>query len=106
MTEKTGITAANWNQPENVAMSFQQVQRLFPSLRLEHNLEARLCLGWDEQNVLGKAMIGPVSRLIAGQEPALLEKVFASMEEVLAPYYGDGALNLPGAIWFVTATTD
>jgi CubicO group peptidase (beta-lactamase class C family) len=53
MTEKSGITAANWNQPENVAMSFQQVQRLFPSLRLEHNPEARLCLGLDEQNVLG-----------------------------------------------------
>lgn len=58
------------------------------------------------ESVRKLAMIGPVSRLLAGQEPALLEQVFASMEEVLTPYYRDGALNLPGAIWFVTATTD
>lgn len=57
------------------------------------------------ESVRKLAMIGPVSRLIAGQEPAVLERVFASMEEVLAPYYSEGALNLPGAIWFVTATT-
>jgi SAM-dependent methyltransferase len=59
-----------------------------------------------QESVKKLAMIGPVSRLIAGQESAVLEQVFASMEEVLAPYYRDGALNLPGAIWFVTATTD
>ena len=59
-----------------------------------------------QESVKKLAMIGPVSRLIAGQEPAVLEQVFASMEKVLAPYYRDGALNLPGAIWFVTATTD
>ena len=58
------------------------------------------------ESVRKLAMIGPVSRLIAGQEPALLEQIFTSMEEVLAPYYSEGALNLPGAIWFVTATTD
>jgi SAM-dependent methyltransferase len=50
------------------------------------------------------AMIGPVSRLLAGQPPEVMAQVFGSMEEVLAPYYSDGALNLPGAIWFVTAT--
>ena len=59
-----------------------------------------------QQSVKELAMIGPVSRLIAGQEPAVLQRVFASMEEVMAPYYRDGALNLPGAIWFVTARTD
>jgi CubicO group peptidase (beta-lactamase class C family) len=53
MTEKACITAANWNQPENVTTSFQQVQRLFPSLRLEHNPEARFHLGREERNVLG-----------------------------------------------------
>jgi hypothetical protein len=58
------------------------------------------------ESVRKLAMIGPVSRLIAGQEPAVLERVFTSMEEVLAPYYSEGALNLPGAIWFVTATTE
>jgi SAM-dependent methyltransferase len=49
------------------------------------------------------AAIGPVSRLLAGADEAVLEKVFTAMEEVLAPYYIDGALVLPGAIWFVTA---
>ncbi|RLA46439.1 MAG: class I SAM-dependent methyltransferase [Gammaproteobacteria bacterium] len=51
-------------------------------------------------------LIGPVGRLIAGQEPDVLERIFTSMEEVLAPYYREGALHLPVAIWFVTATTD
>jgi len=52
------------------------------------------------------AMIGPVSRLLVDQEPDIMERVFSSMEEVLAPYYRDGALNLPGAIWFVRAAVD
>jgi SAM-dependent methyltransferase len=55
------------------------------------------------ESVRELAMIGPVSRLIAGQENEVMEKVFASMEEVLAPFFQDGALLLPGAIWFVTA---
>ena len=59
-----------------------------------------------QQSVRQLAMIGPVSRLIAGQEAELLERVFNSMEEVLAPYYHDGALGLSGAIWFVTATVE
>ncbi len=49
------------------------------------------------------ATIGPVSSLLTGQDPALLEQVFSALEESLAPYYSGGALNLPGAIWFVTA---
>lgn len=56
-----------------------------------------------QQSVRQLAMIGPVSRLLAGQEQAVLEQVFTAMEEVLAPYYRDGALHLAGAIWFVTA---
>ena len=55
------------------------------------------------QTVRELAMIGPVSRLLMGQEPETMEKVFASMEEVMQPYYRDGALLMPGAIWFVTA---
>ena len=35
-----------------------------------------------------------------------MERVFSTMEDVLAPYYRDGALNLPAAIWFVTAAVD
>jgi len=50
------------------------------------------------------ARIGPVGRLLIGQDPAVLEKVFSAMEVVLEPYYQKGALELPGAIWFVTAS--
>jgi SAM-dependent methyltransferase len=49
------------------------------------------------------AKIGPISRLLADQQSDVMERVFTSMEEVLAPYYREGALHLPGAIWFVTA---
>ena len=58
-----------------------------------------------QESVRQLAMIGPVSRLLAGQDEAVMERVFLSMEEVLSPHYRDGALHLPGAIWFVTATT-
>ncbi|MEP6358698.1 MAG: class I SAM-dependent methyltransferase [Halioglobus sp.] len=57
------------------------------------------------QSVRELAMIGPVSRLLVGQEADVLEKVFGSMEDVLAPHYRDGTLSLTGAVWFVTATT-
>ena len=56
-----------------------------------------------QQSVRELAMIGPVSRLLTGQDSELMEKVFGAMEEVLTPYYRDGALLLRGAIWFVTA---
>jgi len=59
-----------------------------------------------QQSVRELAMIGPVSMLLANQEPEVIERVFSSMEEALTPYYQDGALSLPGAIWFVTAMTD
>jgi len=49
------------------------------------------------------ASIGPVSRLLAGADDALLENVYGAMEEVLAPYYDGKELMLPGATWFVTA---
>jgi len=55
------------------------------------------------QTVRELAMIGPVSRLLVDQNEETMEKVFAAMEEVLEPYFSDGALLLPGAIWFVTA---
>jgi len=56
------------------------------------------------ESVRELAMIGPVSRLITGQEPDVLERVFASMEEALAPYYRDGAIQMKGAVWFVTGS--
>jgi hypothetical protein len=56
-----------------------------------------------QQSVRELAMIGPTSRLLIGQDNEVMEKVFAAMEEVLTPYYSDGALLLNGKVWFVTA---
>ena len=49
------------------------------------------------------ARIGPVSRLLTGQPDSVLEQVFPSMEEALAPFHKDGALNLAAQVWLVTA---
>ncbi len=54
-------------------------------------------------SVRGLAEIGPISRLLSDQTGEVKAKVLASMEEVLAPFYRDGALVMPVAIWFVTA---
>lgn len=77
----------------------------FTDVALEsHNTAMRFGQGPDLAACVRElASIGPVSRLLAGADEALLNKVFPAMEEVLAPYYTDGALLLPGAIWFVTA---
>jgi len=56
------------------------------------------------QAVRELARIGPVSRLLTGQPAEVLEKVFPAMEAALAPWYEDGALSLPAAIWLVTAS--
>jgi len=58
-----------------------------------------------EASVRQMAEIGPVGRLVAGQDDDTLAKVFSSIEEALAPFFHDGALRMPGAIWFVTAST-
>jgi SAM-dependent methyltransferase len=50
------------------------------------------------------AAIGPVGRLLVNQDDETMEKVFAAMEEALAPYYRDNSFWLPGAIWFVSAS--
>jgi SAM-dependent methyltransferase len=55
------------------------------------------------ESVRGLAEIGPIGRLLAEQSEEIKEKVLVSMEEVLAPFYQDGALVMPVAIWFVTA---
>lgn len=55
------------------------------------------------ESVRELAGIGPVSRLLVGVDEAVQQKVFTAMEEVLAPYHKDGALALPGAVWFVGA---
>ncbi len=77
----------------------------FADVRLESfNAEQRFgeadTLG---ESVRGLAELGPISRLLADQPDAVRERVFTSMEEALEPYYRDGALVMPTAIWFVTA---
>lgn len=56
-----------------------------------------------EENVERLLQIGPVSRLLMDQPQDVKERVSASVVEALAPHYQDGALNLTGATWFVTA---
>lgn len=69
-----------------------------------HNTDMQFGQGPDLGSCVRElAAIGPVSRLLTGADDAVLEKVFGAMEEVLAPYYNGKALNLPAAIWFVTA---
>jgi len=68
----------------------------------------RMTMCFGEAATLGEsvrelAKIGPVASLLAGQDRAVLETVFAAIEDVLEPYYSDGGLNLPAAIWMVTA---
>ena len=57
------------------------------------------------ESVRDLAIIGPVARLLTGQPPAVLEEVYKAMEEVLEPHYNGRCLALPGAVWFVTATS-
>jgi SAM-dependent methyltransferase len=47
--------------------------------------------------------IGPVSRLLVDQPDDVRGRVLESVAEALAPYYDGESLDLPGAIWFVTA---
>jgi SAM-dependent methyltransferase len=54
------------------------------------------------ESVRDLAGIGPVASLLKDQGDEIHEKVYASLEQVLAPYYQNGKLALPVAIWFVT----
>lgn len=49
------------------------------------------------------ARIGPVARLLADQPQAVLDRVFPAMEIALQPYFVDQALDMPAAVWLVTA---
>jgi SAM-dependent methyltransferase len=68
----------------------------------------RLTLRFGEAPTLAESVrqlvqIGPIARLLAEQDAATLAQVLAAVEEDVAPHYADGALNLAGAIWMVTA---
>lgn len=56
-----------------------------------------------EDNVTGMMQIGPVGRLLIGQDDDVRVQVHAAVVEVMREYYDGKALNLPGATWFVTA---
>ncbi|MEP5765286.1 MAG: class I SAM-dependent methyltransferase [Halieaceae bacterium] len=47
--------------------------------------------------------IGPINTLLEGQDAAVREEVTDRVAEALTPYFKEGALHLPGAIWMVTA---
>jgi SAM-dependent methyltransferase len=47
--------------------------------------------------------MGPVSRLLQDCDPALQEAVHASAIEAMAPWFRDGKIRMPGAVWLVTA---
>ncbi|EAQ96716.1 class I SAM-dependent methyltransferase [Congregibacter litoralis] len=46
---------------------------------------------------------GPVGRLLVDVDENTREAVYAAAEEILAPYYQNMQLSLPGAVWLVTA---
>jgi SAM-dependent methyltransferase len=48
--------------------------------------------------------MGPVSRLLQDCDPALREAVHASATEAMAPWFREGKIRLPGAVWLVTAS--
>lgn len=56
-----------------------------------------------EEAVRNLARIGPASRLLADQPQEMLDRVLPAMAAALAPYFREGALELAGAVWLVTA---
>jgi SAM-dependent methyltransferase len=71
-----------------------------------HSHRPRINFG-ESPSVLDSAreitLIGPVSRLVIEQPAKTLEAVYASVAEALEPFYQQGQLSLPGAVWFVSA---
>jgi SAM-dependent methyltransferase len=47
--------------------------------------------------------VGPASRALQGQPPAVVEAARDAIRRVLAPYVAGARVALPGAIWIVTA---
>jgi SAM-dependent methyltransferase len=56
-----------------------------------------------ETTVRDMLNMGPVGRLLADEDDATRDRVYASATEALAPHFADGRISLPGATWFVTA---
>ena len=47
--------------------------------------------------------MGPVSRLLQDCDPALRDAVYTSATEAMSPWFCDGKIRMPGAVWLVTA---
>jgi SAM-dependent methyltransferase len=58
-----------------------------------------------EENARDLMQIGPIAGLMAEQDETTREKVVEAVTASLAPFFEDGSLRLPGAIWLVTAAT-
>ena len=56
------------------------------------------------QTVTELVGIGPVSRLLMDADEPTRAQVVDAVTGVMAPYFRDGALQMKGAVWFVTAS--
>ena len=59
-----------------------------------------------EQSVNWICEMGPLGRLMTGVDQTVKDSVSEKLCGVLAPYYHEGVMMLPAAIWFVTARCD
>ena len=50
--------------------------------------------------------IGPLSRLLSEQPADVQQQVIDALVVSMASCYRDGALHMPGSVWFVTARAD
>ncbi len=57
-----------------------------------------------KQTVAELVGIGPVARLLMGEDDAVRARVVDAVTEVMEPHFRDGTLHMKGAVWFVTAT--
>jgi ubiquinone/menaquinone biosynthesis C-methylase UbiE len=78
----------------------------FIEIRMEPvNLDLDIAAGRGLDAAVASTLeIGPTSRAIQGQPPAVRDAVAASVKKLLAPHQLGQSVPLPAAIWIVTAT--
>mgnify|MGYP001829219092 CR=1 FL=1 len=69
---------------------------------------AQVPMRWAQRDDFGELVremvnLGPIGRLLQEASEEDRERVYAASEELLAPFYGDGVLQMEGAVWMVTA---
>jgi hypothetical protein len=67
-----------------------------------------ITMAWGrEENLAATARdmlnMGPVSKLLQDCDPTLRDAVYNSATDAMAPWFSDGKIRLPGAVWLVTA---